>query len=204
MSQCISTKNLNSTNFNSKKSTAKNPPKNATKQKGMTFIEVLIALIIIITGILGAVAMQANAKKGSFDAMQRSLASSLAQDIVARMRANTPANLASYAGLDYGGNNYAIPANRCNSFGALCTANQIVANDQYEWERAIMGGDVISNGDNVGGLVGALGCVFVNANAVTVVINWQGKQGMDDANKVVACGASSDTRRQVVVQAFII
>ena len=54
----------------------------------MTFIEVLIALVILIMGILGAVAMQATAKKGSFDAMQRSVASALAQDIIERMRGN--------------------------------------------------------------------------------------------------------------------
>ncbi|MGV2873004.1 type IV pilus modification protein PilV [Colwellia sp. E150_009] len=178
--------------------------KGAVKQKGMTFIEVLVAFVIIVTGILGAVAMQANAKKGSFDAMQRSLASSLAQDIVARMRANNPANLAAYAGTDYGGNNYAAPANRCNLFGALCTPAQIVVNDQHEWEQAIMGADVTLAGDSAGGLLGGLGCVFVNANAITVVINWQGKQAMTDANKAAACGATSDKRRQVVVQAFII
>ena len=57
-------------------------------QKGMTFIEVLVALLILVTGILGAVAMQATAKKGSFDAMQRSVASALAQDILERMRSN--------------------------------------------------------------------------------------------------------------------
>ena len=64
------------------------PNNRSAKQKGMTFIEVLIALVIMVTGILGAVAMQATAKKGSFDAMQRSLASSLAQDIIERMRSN--------------------------------------------------------------------------------------------------------------------
>ena len=72
-----------------------------TQQCGMTFIEVLIALVIMVTGILGAVAMQATAKKGSFDAMQRALASALAQDIIERMRSNDATTLANYAGTEY-------------------------------------------------------------------------------------------------------
>jgi type IV pilus assembly protein PilV len=37
--------------------------------------------------------MQAVAQKSSFDAMQRSIASSLAQDIIERMRNNSNANI---------------------------------------------------------------------------------------------------------------
>jgi type IV pilus assembly protein PilV len=66
-------------------------------QKGMSFIEVLIALVILVTGILGAVAMQATAKKGSLDALQRSIASALTQDILERMRSNDVNELNNYA-----------------------------------------------------------------------------------------------------------
>ena len=58
------------------------------KQQGMTLIEVLVALFVLVTGVLGAIALQTNAKQGSFDAMQRSLASALAQDIIERIRSN--------------------------------------------------------------------------------------------------------------------
>ena len=63
------------------------------KHQGMTLIEVMVALIILVLGILGAVGMQATAKQGSFDAMQRSIASSLAQDIVERMRIASEGNV---------------------------------------------------------------------------------------------------------------
>jgi type IV pilus assembly protein PilV len=63
----------------------------------MSFIEVLIALVILVTGILGAVAMQATAKKGSLDALQRSIASALTQDILERMRSNDVNELNNYA-----------------------------------------------------------------------------------------------------------
>ena len=179
----------------------------AAKQAGMTFIEVLIALVIMVTGILGAVAMQATAKKGSFDAMQRSLASSLAQDIVERMRASdaNPANgiLALYAaGSPYGAGVVGAPA-ACNSVPNICNPTQMVTHDLYGWEQALMGADVKNGVNNFGGLVGGIGCVTVNGNTVTVAVTWQGKAEYSDAKKA-NCGTESTTRRQVVINAFII
>ena len=176
------------------------------KQQGMTFLEVLVAFVIITVGVLGSVAMQATAKQSSFDAMQRSLASSLAQDIIARMRANSAINIVNYIAADYGvafdaGDE---PASRCTLSTAVCTPAEIVTNDIYEWELSLVGGDVISSGKNAGGLVGGQGCVLQNGNRLTVVVSWQGKKGIKDNIKVDECGTSGSKRRQVVVQTFII
>ncbi|XQW86005.1 type IV pilus modification protein PilV [Thalassotalea piscium] len=174
-----------------------------TQQTGMTFIEVLIALVLIVTGILGAVAMQATAKKGSFDAMQRSLASALAQDIIERMRSNDPNGLASYAGTDYGEKKYTEPANRCNDPAAVCAPAAMVLNDQYEWELALMGADVLKGTKNAGGLTGARGCITVNnTNEVSVTISWQGRTDITDSS-TGSCGTSGDKRRQITIGAFI-
>ncbi|SEK30227.1 type IV pilus assembly protein PilV [Colwellia chukchiensis] len=170
--------------------------------RGMTFIEVLVAVFILVTGILGAVAMQASAKKGSFDAMQRSVASALAQDIIERMRSNDVANLASYNGTDYGVKLDPVPANRCNTLGNLCTAAEIVTNDLYEWEMSLMGADVVNSGNNVAGLTGVVGCISVATNAVTVVVSWQGRTEIADAKKD-SCGTANTKRRQLMVKAFI-
>ena len=178
--------------------------KSPCKQVGMTFIEVLIALFIMVTGILGAVAMQATAKKGSFDAMQRSLASALAQDIVERMRGNDSTTLALYAANSPYGSGKIASAPTCNSAAALCTSTQMVTYDLYGWEQSLMGAGAISGANNVGGLVGGIGCVSVNGNEVTVVVTWQGKAKYADANKAAGCGTASNTRRQVVIDAFII
>ena len=86
-----------------------------TLKNGFTFIEVLIAMFILVTGILGAVAMQATAKKASFDAMQRSLASALAKDVIERMRSNKASLLAGYAGSDYGETLKHVQNRRCNT-----------------------------------------------------------------------------------------
>ena len=165
--------------------------KGVAKQIGMTFIEVLIALVIMVTGILGAVAMQATAKKGSFDAMQRSLASSLAQDIIERMRSDDANILNDYKSTDYGE-------------GVTCAAgcSAFTQTNIDEFELALTGGDVLSGDDSMGGLVDARACVDVSNNAVTVVVTWQGSAVTVDGN-TESCGASGNQRRQVLVEAFV-
>ncbi len=175
----------------------------------MTFIEVLVAFILIITGILGSVALQATAKKASFDAMQRSLASSIAQDMIERIRANDTAVIGSYVGADYGSALDDVPENRCNTIGSLCDAATLATNDKYEWEVALMGADVLNGTRKVGGLVGAVGCISRNINEVTITVSWQGRTNLQDGGKVivddkdVGCGTSGDKRRQVTIKAFV-
>ncbi len=161
----------------------------------MTFIEVLVALFIIVTGILGAVAMQASAKKASFDAMQRSLASSLAQDILERMRNNNFASLAAYSGT-YGDGTAPVQVCDENNF---CNAAQLALHDVYEWEQALIGGNVTNNAS---GLVETTGCITVAGNQVDVVISWEGREKTSDGASE-NCGDASDKRRQIVVEAFI-
>jgi len=176
--------------------------KGAQKQLGMTFLVLLIALFILITGVLGAVAMQATAKKGSFDAMQRSVASALAQDIIERMRSNDSTALVSYVGTDYGYSLNSVPAIRCNTVASLCTAAEMVVNDLYEWEVAIMGADVKQGLKNIGSLIDGRACIAHAANAVTVVVSWQGRTASKDSEKST-CGIAGNKRRQVIVEAFI-
>jgi len=182
---------------------SRRPYPTLSKQVGMSLIEVMVALFIMTTGILGAVSMQVTAKKGSFDAMQRSLASSLAQDIIEKMRGNDSATLALYAANSpYGDGVVAVPP-ACNSLAAICQPVQMVNHDLFGWEQALMGARATNSGNNVGGLIEGIGCIAVNGNTVTVAIAWQGKSTYTDANRAAGCGTASDTRRQVVVTAFI-
>jgi type IV pilus assembly protein PilV len=170
------------------------------KQLGLTFVEVMVALFILVTGILGAVALQATAKQSSFDAMQRSIASSLTQDIIERMRNNDPLALEVYEG-NYGNNN-ASAAAVCDE-NNLCNPANMANRDLFEWEQAIMGANVLNGTTNVGGLVGVVGCIVHTNNAVVVTVSWQGKSELKDAKKVDNCGTGSNNRRQVTAEVFI-
>jgi len=176
-------------------------------QSGMTFLEVLIALVILVTGILGAVALQAVAKKSSFDTMQRSLASSLAQDIIERMRGNDSTNITAYqVGSPYGAGSPA-PTD-CNQLANNCSSDDITAHDLYEWEQSLIGTGTTIGLLNVGGLVDGVGCITVVDNAVTVAISWQGRtklaDGASSSSGDTLCGTAGDKRRQVVVNAFVL
>lgn len=181
--------------------------------KGMTLIEVLVAMFILVTGILGAVAMQASIKKGSFDAMQRSVASTLAQDILERMRSNDPSllRLNAYNGTYGNGDASSVaPSPTCRSAASLCTWQQMVVHDLYEWEISLMGADVKNNSANSGGLVGAVACISHVNNNVDIVISWQGREetsdgaaSTDNTAFAKACGIGNAKRRQIAVNAFI-
>ena len=61
-------------------------------QEGMTLIEVLVALLILTVGLLGAAAIQLNALKYSDSSRMTSQASFIAYDMMDRIRANSGAD----------------------------------------------------------------------------------------------------------------
>lgn len=175
--------------------------------QGFSYIEVLVSLVILATGILGAVAMQTTAQKGSFDAMQRSQASALAQDIIERMRSNDVTILSGYAGV-FGDSGESAPLSSCEAPDELCTPIELRANDLYQWEQKLLGADVKKGNSNVGGLVGALGCITFNDNAVTVAVSWESKTKTKtlvntDNGFASDCKITGDARHRLIVEAFI-
>jgi type IV pilus assembly protein PilV len=65
-----------------------------------------------------------------------------------------------------------------------------------------MGADVVNDGNNQAGLTGVRGCISQVLNAVTVVVSWEGRTEIADAEKD-NCGTAGAKRRQVIVKAFI-
>lgn len=185
--------------------------RHSQRHKGFTLIEALIAFIVLSAGLIGTVAMQAVAKRNSFDAAQRAQAMTVANDILERMRANNEQGAAFLAGYNgkYGAGQTAIsaPAQGCDAPGSNCSAEQIRTADRYEWSERLLGTDVMRGAAAAGGISDAVGCVNINADgAVTVVIAWQGRESIRDAATQTGendCGTAGDTRRQLVVSTFI-
>ena len=175
-------------------------------QAGFSFIEVMVAFIVLATGLLGTVAMQAVAKRNSFDAMQRAQAIAIANDMVERIRAN-PTVVNNYLKADhYGAGDISAPGNRCQNGASNCSAAQIALNDRFEWDQRLFGADVSNSDGNIGGIVNATGCVFFNNGNLTVVVSWLGKESTKDAavsSGQGECGEAGKERRQVVVNNFI-
>ena len=155
----------------------------SARQAGFTLIEVMITVFIAAVGLLSVAGLQALSKKSNFDAIQRTQAAALGQDLIERMRAN-PGRGADYLTDASNGISSAslpaTPATACTvgSSGGTprCTPAQVVAFDLYEWSRALFG-DVERVGDSAaGGLSEPTACI-TNASApcgvYTVAIAWR-------------------------------
>lgn len=122
------------------------------RQIGMTLIEVLVAMLILSIGLLGAVVVQLNALKYTDSSRMTSQASFIAYDILDRIRANS--------GADYTWH----PEARTSVSSA-----SVRDMDLRDFET------------NIRGFAGesAKGSVSISASEVTVSINWDDLRGTD-------------------------
>lgn len=102
------------------------------KHTGFTLIEVLIALVVLASGLLGLAALQANGLRSNQTAYFRSQATQLAYDLADRFRSNLPAR-STYATL--------APASATSKTNCLtttgCTPAAMAENDLFEWNNAV-------------------------------------------------------------------
>ncbi|GIU45837.1 type IV pilus modification protein PilV [Shewanella sairae] len=183
-----------------------------SRENGFSLIEVLVALVILVVGLIGVFNLHLVAKRGSFESFQQSQASYFAQDIINRMKLNRT-QLIAYTG-NYNGS-LAHPNTACEvTVGAsvVCSVSQTLAWDLYKWEQQMLGfSEVNADSLNVGGLDSPSACVSALANGdVTVVITWRGIRELSDGASnnldsfVRNCGTASDRRRVYSVKTVII
>jgi len=126
-------------------------------------IEVLIAMVVMVIGLLGAAGMQVSSMRSHHDAYERTIALHQVSDIADRMRANMPGVA---AGLYQSNSN--PPEQVCTGPGANCTVQQIVNYDLFSWDR-----------DNARLLPDADGTVVgPDADGLfTITLDWTGRGG---------------------------
>lgn len=183
---------------------------------GFALIEILLALFVMAVMMLAVVTIQVNAKKASFEAVQRSTANYLAHGILERMRANR-SSLFTYLTDDNGvgdGGGGSEPAPSCRDPGTTCTWSQLATYDMWSWAEEINGASEKTNGNSVGGLVEPLGCITAGAGGAAagnyvVTIAWRGKEPTSNPTSS-PCGQASgkygdnnEYRRVVVVDTLI-
>lgn len=123
-------------------------PDAAGTQAGFSLLEVLIAVLVLAIGVLGAVLLQTNALRYSASAADQTQATFIAYDMLDRMRANS-AQLSSYATSVQPG---------CN---ALAPATSILATDLADFARAVSCQLPEGQGD-----------VAIHGQRATVTITW--------------------------------
>jgi len=154
------------------------------RPSGFTLIEVMITVFVVAVGLLSVAGLQAFAKKSNFDAIQRTQAAALAQDLIERIRANAAqgAGYVTDASAGWSSSNApGAPTQSCSTSSTAsspaCTPAQVVAFDKYQWTRALFGAAESLNGESAGGLSEPTACI-TNATApcgaYTIAIAWRG------------------------------
>lgn len=156
-------------------------------QSGFTLVEVMITVFVVAVGLLAAAALQAVSKRAAVDAMQRTTATVIAQDMVERMRANRLAYREYEALIE------TQPADPGCGLTADCSGAALVAYDKAQWWRNLDGAaETIANGsggtENAGGLRNPKGCVRTVGDVAEVVVVWRGmsqiSQGAVEADNI--------------------
>lgn len=108
------------------------------RERGMTLIEVMVALLVLGIGVMGYAALQLRSVKLAEDTYSRSQAMAIAQDAIERIRANVDA-LPAYLATDWTAS-LNTPSQRCVFTGAVpaagCSSAEMVVNDVYEVRSA--------------------------------------------------------------------
>ncbi len=185
--------------------------------RGIGMIEVLVTLLVVSVGFLSMAGLQTVAKRSNFDAVQRTTAVILTQDILEKMRAN-PLSLEEYLTGDtgLGGGTLTEPTQACSG-AERCNTAQLAAYDQWLWEQSIDGATETRMLDGAttetGGLSNPTGCVSGpaagGAGIYTVTIVWRGLSELTNVSDN-ECGAGSgnygaadEFRRILEIQVYI-
>ena len=162
------------------------------QQRGLSLIELMVSLVILVVGLIGIFNLHLIAKRGSFESFQQTQAAYLANDIVNRMKLNR-SELSNYADT-YTGAKAAVKSCETN----ICTTTETLNWDQYQWDQTLIGASEQVGNQKVGGLDSPVACIIENAGAVSVTITWRGIREMSASSKVSSdCGHSLGKRRRV-------
>jgi type IV pilus assembly protein PilV len=172
------------------------------RQRGVSLIEVLVTVLILAFGLLGVAGLQAKMSLAEMESYQRSQALLALTEITERMSASG-AQAVNYVTAGTIGTNDLQPA--------TCTAILPGPNrDLCEWSNSLKGASEKKSASNVGGMVGAVGCItqltainptvgVCTAGIYQVSVAWQGMN--PTAAPALACGLGSfgaDAYRRVI------
>jgi type IV pilus assembly protein PilV len=159
-------------------------------------IEVLVAMLLCAFSLMGFAGLQAHASAMEFEALQRSQALVLLDDMVSRMTINR-AGAGDYVTVGLIGDG---PVQNC----VTATSGSVAAIDRCEWGNLLRGSSEVQGGNRVGAMLSARGCIelgFGSSDRYVVTVVWSGIRPTSGPNSL--CGLANatypdDTMRRVV------
>ncbi|QQQ51297.1 type IV pilus modification protein PilV [Pseudomonas syringae] len=152
------------------------------RQTGMTLIEVLVSVLILAIGLLGAAAIQLNALKYTDSAAMSSQASFIAYDMMDRIRANVDGNASA------NGSTNVLATYNLPNLDAAPAANLNKARDQ----------DLFDFKDNIGNFAresGTGSIVVSDSTLVTITIGWSDNRAAGASNQATGSPAATPVPR---------
>jgi type IV pilus assembly protein PilV len=194
-------------------------------QTGLSMIEVLVSLVIIMLGLLGIIGLQTRAHTASFESYQRTQAVALANQVIDSMRVNRrTARCFAITDQDNGAPHLGTEGTGYSAIPA-CAASTAIENNMAdaaiaEWDGLLKGVGETKDGAQVGAMVGARGCVsydmatelpdpttgapITGTGLYTVTVTWQGST--PTAAPAVACAqdlyGDNDALRRALTLTF--
>jgi type IV pilus assembly protein PilV len=157
-------------------------------QRGTSLIEVLVTMVILAFGLLGAAGLQARLQLADMESYQRAQALVLLDDIASRIATNR-ANAAAY--VTGAGNPLGTGMVACPIPGSPATLQQT---DSVQWCNALKGAAELAGATKLGAMLGARGCVEaltpITNNEYLVTVAWQGLAPVSAPPARIACGAN--------------
>ena len=157
---------------------------NPKQQRGLSMIELLVAVLVLAIGVLGITALQMVSLQNNRGALFRAEAVQLAYDMMDRVRANPQGVVPgqAYDGLAVGDN----PPGATDCVANNCTQAQMIQFDQAVWKCSLGGFDangtctdfrddgVLPPATAQPGLPNGDGSIAVDAaGIVTITVRWQ-------------------------------
>jgi type IV pilus assembly protein PilV len=137
------------------------------RSRGVTMLEVLVAIFILTIGLLGTASMQSQMQATQVEAYQRAQAIVLLQDMVDRVNANRK-NVDDYVT----GSPVGTSSQDCSTLTAVADK------DKCEWNNSLFGAAEMKGTQTLGAMTGARGCitnpVTTMPREVVVAVAWQG------------------------------
>ncbi len=146
------------------------------KSRGVTLIEVLVAVLVLSIGLIGLAALQANALQANHSSYMRSQATNLAYDIADRMRTNREAALDGDYDTDFDDDEQTDGI--CND--DLNPSGGLASQDLAEWKNALLCT-----------LPSAQASVSRSGDTFTITVRWQ-EDRIDDDDDAPADGYTED------------
>lgn len=146
---------------------------------GVSLIEVLIAVVVTVIGLLGIVALQMRSYATESESYQRSQAAILLEDMSNRIRANS-GDAAAYLAEDVG----VGAAEDCEGVAPLS------ARDLCEWGNLLRGAAETHEATSVGAMTDGRACItLAGPNLYQITVAWAGS--VPSAAPAAACGSGA-------------